>query len=76
MSSPSPRLPIGRRIEAYRKTAGMSRRELAARTGISPNRQANIETGRTPLHVDELVHIADALHLPVGSIIEESMPMT
>lgn len=70
------KLPIGRRIEAHRKAAGMSRHELAARIGTSPNRQANIENGRTPLHADELVRIADALRLPVGSIVEESMPMT
>jgi 3-mercaptopyruvate sulfurtransferase SseA len=32
-------------------------------------------TRRTPLHVDELGHIADAMHLPVGDIVDEALLM-
>jgi len=69
------RLPIGRRIEAWRKTAGMNRQELAAIIDGSSHRLANIETGRSPVHAEEVKSIADALHVPAAWILEETPPM-
>lgn len=67
-------LPIGRRIEAWRKTAMLTREECATRTGMSQHRLGRIERGADP-HMSELSAIAAALDVPVGAFMEEPMPM-
>jgi len=73
MSRPSPRLPIGRRIEAWRKAQGMNRQELATRTGMSPYRLGRIERGGARLFADELSIIATELDVSTIALMEEPM---
>lgn len=62
MALPDPALPIGRRIEWYRKRAGMSRPMLAAQVDRSAGWLKHVESGRLlPPRIDMLLRIAQAL---------------
>lgn len=64
MATPDPTLPIGRRIEWYRKRAGMSRPLLADHVGKSPAWVKHIETGIRPApRLDTLLRIAQVLDI-------------
>ncbi len=73
MSHPSPRLPIGRRIEAYRKTAGINRQELAAMIAVSPHRLGNIECGRSSAYGYELAQLATVLNVALVELMDPPM---
>jgi len=66
-------LPVGRRIEAWRKTAGMTRQELAAMIHVSPHRLGNIETGRTNAYGYELSRMATVLDVTVVELMDAPM---
>jgi transcriptional regulator with XRE-family HTH domain len=62
---------VGVRIRAARETLGITQGELAHVIGLSRTSLTNIELGRQRILVDQLVDIADALHIPVASLIPE-----
>lgn len=51
----------GNRLRNYREMRGLSRRDLAEKTGISEQTIFRYETDRREPTVDKLVKIADAL---------------
>jgi transcriptional regulator with XRE-family HTH domain len=64
MAASDPTLPVGRRIEWYRKRLGMSRQLLADRVGRSASWLKGVETGRLQVpRIDMLLRIAQALDL-------------
>jgi len=66
-------LPIGRRIEAWRKVSGMTRQELAAMIDVSPNRLGNIECGRSSAYGYELARMAAVLNVAVLDLMDAPM---
>ncbi|OLF17944.1 helix-turn-helix domain-containing protein [Actinophytocola xanthii] len=64
MATPGPELPVGRRIEWYRRQAGMSRTVVADRVGRSASWLKGVETGRLLVpRLDMLLRLAQALEL-------------
>lgn len=62
---------IGLNIAYYRKLAGLSQLQLAEVTGISRTHMSNIEAPNMPtsLSLETLMDIADALNIPVNSLL-------
>ena len=62
---------IGSTLRLAREALGMTQGELASAVGISRTSLTNIELGRQRILVDQLVDLADVLHVPVSSLIPE-----
>lgn len=62
---------IGMTIRAAREALGMTQGELANVVGLSRTSLTNIESGRQRILVDQLAELADALDIPVHSLIPE-----
>jgi len=66
---------LGARIRALREQAGMQSQELAAQIGIDPSAMSNIERGKRSVKTQELIQIAEALHVsPMALLDEHSLP--
>lgn len=52
---------MGEKIRAYRRSAGLTQRELAAALGLNPSAVALWETGRAEPTVHNLRRLADIL---------------
>jgi len=57
---------IGELVRALRSDAGISQKELAFKTGLSPARITQIEKGKLDYRVDTLIVILDHFGLKVG----------
>ncbi len=66
---------IARRLREAREQAGLSLKDLAARTGISASRLAEYEKGERPVPAVELELIADELGLKLRDFIPEDDPL-
>jgi transcriptional regulator with XRE-family HTH domain len=62
---------IGRRLQAYRNRAGMTLRELAEDTGLSPSYLSKLESGKVGMSVANLDKIATGLGLGIGDLVGE-----
>jgi transcriptional regulator with XRE-family HTH domain len=62
---------IGRRLQAYRNRAGMTLRELADETGLSPSYLSKLESGKVGLSVANLDKIATGLGLGIDTLVGE-----
>lgn len=62
---------VGVTIRAAREALGITQGELAHVIGLSRTSLTNIELGRQRIFVDQLVEVADALRIPVASLIPE-----
>lgn len=62
---------IGRSITAYRESQGMSQRELAKATGLSPATINRIENGTHRTHMGNLWEIAHALGVRIEDLFED-----
>ncbi len=62
---------IGLNIAYYRKLKGMTQLQLAERIGISRTHMSNIEAPNmhTSISLETLLDIADALEIPVTSLL-------
>lgn len=65
---------FGERIRGERARRGMSRKLLAHHAGISERYLAQLESGKGNVSVLLLRHIASALGLPLGRLLEEDVP--
>ena len=61
---------VALRASQIRKSVGLSRRELAARSGLSANTIENIERCRKAVSVDELIALAAGLGISVDSLLQ------
>jgi transcriptional regulator with XRE-family HTH domain len=69
-------MDIGARIRAIRHERKFSQEELAHRAGLTLKSVYFIETGRSQdPHWSSLKNIADALGVPVRTLIEEEEPV-
>ncbi|MGD9863869.1 MAG: helix-turn-helix domain-containing protein [Pseudodonghicola sp.] len=64
--SPAPPPPLGPRIRALRRQAGLSLAELAARTEVSEATLSRIETGKSDISAPHLYRLAGALGVDIG----------
>ncbi len=69
------RAHIARRLRAAREQAGLSLKDLAARTGISASRLAAYEKGDRPAPAVELELIAEELGLKLRDFLPEDDPL-
>jgi transcriptional regulator with XRE-family HTH domain len=62
---------VAAKISELRDARGMSQRELADRLGLAPSAVNRIEHGQRGVGIGELATIANALDVPVESILRE-----
>lgn len=62
---------VGRSITAYRESQGMSQRELAKATGLSPATINRIENGTHRTHMGNLWEIARVLGVRIEDLYED-----
>lgn len=67
---------IGMTLRGAREALSMTQGELAHVVGLSRTSLTNIELGRQRILVDQLAELANALHIPVSSLIPERSPAT
>ena len=69
-------MTIGERIKQARKAKGISQKELGAILGCKQQNLAQYENGKRNMNVNSLLKIAEALHVPASSLIDEPKPTT
>lgn len=67
-------LPLGAAIRNRRKALGLSQKEVAHATGISPQMVSALETGENDTHTATLFRIAAALRCSPGSLLSSTAP--
>lgn len=65
---------VGERVRAARKVAGMSRRELSERSGVSPRYLAQLESGEGNISIGLLKRVALALGERIEALIASPGP--
>lgn len=60
---------VSKHIEQRRLAQGLTQEDLAARLFVTPQTISDWETGKSPLDVDTLLHIAEALQTDAGALI-------
>ena len=63
-------LHFGRNLAFLRRKAGLSQEELAERAGLHRTAISLSETGRRNPRLDTMVKLADALAVPVTSLLD------
>lgn len=63
---------IGKQVASYRRAAGFSQEELAARIGLDQAYISRLEAGKLNITVSTLQLIADALDVVPSRLLEES----
>lgn len=83
MNKASPVIPqnalierLAERVRAARKAAGMPRRELSERSGVSPRYLAQLETGEGNISVLLLERIAVALGFRIEDFLSDTHPLS
>ncbi|MEU5036534.1 helix-turn-helix transcriptional regulator [Streptomyces rubiginosohelvolus] len=64
------RRAIGARIRAARGDAGLTQQQVAEKIGMDRANYVNIEQGHIAPLVDSLIRIADAIGVPLSSLVE------
>ncbi|PWJ24575.1 TetR family transcriptional regulator [Branchiibius hedensis] len=67
---------VGPAIRRARRSAGLSLRSLAAQLGVSPATMSALENDLTPVTVQRLIAIADALGVDPAGIVADAGPDT
>lgn len=65
---------IGSRIRAARSGKGMSQANLAVKASVSLPLISNIENGKTRMHLDTFVKIAEALQVSTDQLLRADVP--
>jgi transcriptional regulator with XRE-family HTH domain len=61
---------FGKNLASQRKRAGMSQEELAERAGLHRTAISLSETGKRNPRLDTMVRLAEALGIPVTTLVE------
>jgi XRE family aerobic/anaerobic benzoate catabolism transcriptional regulator len=67
---------LSERVRAARKTAGIPRRELSERSGVSPRYLAQLESGEGNISVLLLERVATALGLKIEDFLSDGGPLS
>src|SRR5439155_197092 len=62
---------IGIKVRARRTSMGWTLKEIAERSGISPRFLCDLEAGKGNISVARLADVAEALDVPIGSIVTD-----
>ncbi|MEM7695183.1 MAG: helix-turn-helix domain-containing protein [Pseudomonadota bacterium] len=62
---------LGQRVRKERSRAKLSRRALSERSGVSERFIAHLEAGEGNISILRLKAIADALHVPVATLVAD-----
>lgn len=65
---------IGSRIREARASKGMSQANLAVKASVSLPLISNIEHGKTRMHLDTFVKIAEALQVSTDHLLRADVP--
>ena len=65
---------IGSRIREARASKGMSQANLAVKASVSLPLSSNIEHGKTRMHLDTFVKIAEALQVSTDHLLRADVP--
>ncbi len=63
---------IGDRIQAYRKRVGLTLRELADKSGLSPSFISKLEAGKVGISVASLDKLSDSLGVEMANLLFEA----
>ncbi|WP_300456722.1 helix-turn-helix domain-containing protein [Desulfobacula sp.] len=72
---PSPLYDLGSAIKAFRKTQGMSQKELSRLVGVTPSNISQIESNQVFPSIPALYKISNHLSVAVGSFFQEKTPL-
>ena len=64
---------IGNRIKQARKRQKITQEKLAEMTDLSTSHMSHIESGKTKVSLPSLIHIANALHTTVDSLLHDNI---
>src|SRR5437764_15187876 len=67
---------IGSAVRRRRQALNLSLRPLAAKSGVSASRISEIERGTKSPTISTLYKLADAMHVPVTTLIEDGQEST
>lgn len=67
---------LAARVRAAREALGLPRRELSARSGVSPRYLAQLEAGEGNISVILLDRVATALNVRIEDLLSETPPMS
>ncbi len=74
--APHPDLPaLGARLRHVRKAAGCTQERLADAVGITAQAISLYEAGKSSLRISTLLHLAAALRVRVGSLLDVELPL-
>lgn len=62
------RMELGARIRGYREGRGLQQTELADKLGVDQATISRWETGRSPMGIDEVIAVAEALGIDVAEL--------
>ena len=65
---------IGSRIRAARSSKGMSQADLAVKASVSLPLISNIELGKTRMHLDTFINVAEALQVSTDHLLRADVP--
>lgn len=68
------RRELGARIRAYREAKGLQQSELGEKIDVDQATISRWETGKSPMGVDEMIAVADALEIPVADLWRTKRP--
>lgn len=60
---------IGKNIKQLRKARGLTQKELADKLGVTQSAVGNWEAGIRNPRASDLLNIAEALEVPVGTVV-------
>jgi DNA-binding XRE family transcriptional regulator len=73
-SRPAAKKEMATRLTELRRKVGMSRSQLAARSGLHVNTIAKLEAGRTSATLPTVTALAQALNVPLGDLWPQDQP--
>ncbi|MGG2102676.1 helix-turn-helix domain-containing protein [Stenotrophomonas sp. NRRL B-14846] len=72
MNTPLPQQALGAAIKAARQTLGVSQEDFADRLGMHRTQLGHIEQGRKDCRLSTLVRLAEALGIPLSSLLKSA----
>ncbi len=67
-------MTLSEKILSYRKSAGLSQEELAARVGVSRQAVSKWETGESTPELSKVVLLAKAFHITTDQLLSPTHP--
>ena len=69
---PAERLVFARNFRQARKAAKLSQREVKDRTGFAQSWISEVETGKSPINIDNMAELAKCVDVPLWQLLVPS----